>query len=64
MEANLPSKTELLILDALIIFLQIILVCISYETSLAMALPVDTIDPLLPDNIGMYSLYPFQWPNF
>ncbi|KAF8510573.1 hypothetical protein BU17DRAFT_77661 [Hysterangium stoloniferum] len=49
--ANLPSKTELLTLDCLIIFLQLIVLCISYETSLSLALPPDHPDPLSPDDI-------------
>lgn len=46
--ANLPSKTQLLILDLLIIFLQLLLLCIAYETSLSLALPPETLDPLSP----------------
>ncbi|KIJ39455.1 hypothetical protein M422DRAFT_781033 [Sphaerobolus stellatus SS14] len=45
-----PTQIELLALDVLIIFLQVILVCISYETSLAMSLPPEALDPLAPDD--------------
>ncbi|KAI5116753.1 hypothetical protein M0805_008366 [Coniferiporia weirii] len=43
-----PSKLQLLLLDATIIFLQALLTTIAYETSLALALPADVPDPLLP----------------
>ncbi|KAF8512427.1 hypothetical protein JB92DRAFT_2928587 [Gautieria morchelliformis] len=46
--ANLPSKTQLLILDIHIIFLQLVLLCIAYETSLSLVMPPETIDPLSP----------------
>lgn len=46
--ANLPSKTQLLMLDFLIIFLQLVLLCIAYETSLSLVLPPETLDPLSP----------------
>lgn len=47
--AHVPSRAQLLLLDFTIIFLQILLVIISFETSLAAAMPEDTPDPLLPD---------------
>ncbi|KAH9930386.1 hypothetical protein B0H21DRAFT_761568 [Amylocystis lapponica] len=47
--ANAPSKMHLLCLDFLIIFLQILLTTIAYETSLTAAMPSDTPDPLLPN---------------
>ncbi|EJD02686.1 uncharacterized protein FOMMEDRAFT_19965 [Fomitiporia mediterranea MF3/22] len=43
-----PSKTQLLLLDATIMFLQAILTTIAYETSLALAMPADVVDPLFP----------------
>jgi hypothetical protein len=42
-----PSKTQLLYLDFLIIFLQILLVTIAYETAFLLSSPVDTLDTLL-----------------
>lgn len=47
--ATLPSKIELLTLDLLIVLIQIILVVISYETSVARALP-DAVDLLMPSD--------------
>lgn len=41
------SRLQLLLLDATIIFLQVILTTIAYETSLARAMPDDYVDPLL-----------------
>lgn len=58
--ANLPSKTQLLILDLLIIFLQLILLFIAYETSLSLVLPPEAIDPLSPaddSSAGIYSIF-------
>lgn len=58
--ANLPSKTQLLILDVLIIFLQLLLLCIAYETSLSLTLPRETLDPLSPigdTSTGMSLIY-------
>lgn len=58
--ANLPSKTQLLILDLLIIFLQLILLFIAYETSLSLVLPPEAIDPLSPaddSSAGIYSFF-------
>ncbi|KAF8584827.1 hypothetical protein K439DRAFT_1633229 [Ramaria rubella] len=48
--AHLPSKTQLLILDIFIIFLQLVLLCIAYETSLSLSLPPETADPLAPSS--------------
>lgn len=45
--ANLTSRTQLLMLDFLIIFFQFAVLCISYETSLANALQ-SAQDPLVP----------------
>jgi hypothetical protein len=55
--ANLPSKTQLLTLDLLIIFLQLILLCIAYETSLSLVLPPETIDPLSPIDDSSAGVY-------
>ncbi|KAH9929532.1 uncharacterized protein BXZ73DRAFT_90387 [Epithele typhae] len=41
-----PSKTLVLSLDVAIIFLEFILATVSYETSLSLAMPPDTPDPL------------------
>lgn len=43
-----PSRLYLLTLDFIIIFLQMLLTVIAYETSLAADMPADTQDPLLP----------------
>ncbi|KAL5523523.1 hypothetical protein ACEPAG_7696 [Sanghuangporus baumii] len=43
-----PTKVQLLLLDATIMFLQAILTTISYETSLSHAMPSDAADPLFP----------------
>jgi len=43
-----PSKTHLLFLDLLIIFLEMLLTTIAYETSYLADMPPDTPDPLLP----------------
>ncbi|KAL5507572.1 hypothetical protein ACEPAH_7028 [Sanghuangporus vaninii] len=43
-----PTKLQLLLLDATIMFLQAILTTISYETSLSHAMPSDVPDPLFP----------------
>jgi len=48
--ASIPSKTQLLTLDLLIISLQLILLCIAYETSLSRAMPPETRDPLSPSD--------------
>ncbi|KZT11042.1 uncharacterized protein LAESUDRAFT_721462 [Laetiporus sulphureus 93-53] len=49
--SHLPSKLHLLSLDFLIIFLQMLLTVIAYETSLAADMPSNTPDPLLPTPI-------------
>ncbi|GBE80984.1 hypothetical protein SCP_0307070 [Sparassis crispa] len=46
--AYTPSKAHLLFLDFLIIFLNMLLVTIAFETSLSSAMPPNTPDPLLP----------------
>ncbi|OBZ68138.1 hypothetical protein A0H81_11864 [Grifola frondosa] len=46
--AHVPSKLHLLLLDFLIIFLEMVLTTIAYETSLSSEMPPDTPDPLLP----------------
>ncbi|THH06040.1 hypothetical protein EW145_g4360, partial [Phellinidium pouzarii] len=50
-----PSKLQLLLLDATIILFQALLTTISYETSLALAMPADVPDPLLPESTPILS---------
>ncbi|PCH43676.1 hypothetical protein WOLCODRAFT_122400 [Wolfiporia cocos MD-104 SS10] len=45
---DVPSKLHLLSLDFLIIFLEMLLATIAYETSYAAAMHSDYVDPLLP----------------
>jgi len=56
--ANVPSKMRLLFLDFLIIFLQLLLTTVAYETSLSNAAPADTPDNLLPLPLTSYSPLP------
>lgn len=43
-----PSRPYMLVLDAIIIFFQLLLTSIAYEASLAADMPADALDPLLP----------------
>jgi hypothetical protein len=56
--AHVPSKMRLLFLDFFIIFLQLLLTTIAYETSLYNASPADTPDNLLPVSPLPYSPLP------
>ncbi|KAI0368269.1 hypothetical protein BV20DRAFT_998803 [Pilatotrama ljubarskyi] len=53
-----PTRALLLFLDFIIIFLQVIITTIAFETSLARDLPPDTPDPLQPEPIPSTPISP------
>ncbi|PPQ67273.1 hypothetical protein CVT25_005858 [Psilocybe cyanescens] len=57
----LPSKLQLLFLDLIIIFLQLVLITIAYETSVYYAASdAGVVDMLLPDDVPPFSIPLFQ----